>query len=104
MLSTHQKGGVDIYPYSKKLSCMTAVAVLCRIFSGEKRQTPAVQRGVKVLMQELPRWQEQKGRAPSTINMYYWYYGSYALFQFGGKDWLKWNDAMQKALLAAQRK
>ncbi len=93
----------DPYPYSKDLSCMTAVAVLCRLFSGESRGAPSIRSGIKVLMQHPPRWQEQKGRALSTINMYYWYYGSYALFQYGGPEWARWNESMIKALLGTQR-
>ena len=91
------------YPYSKDLSCMTAVAVLCRLFAGEKRESQAIRDGVKILMLHTPRWQEQKGRALSSINMYYWYYGSYALFQFGGEPWKKWNEDMKKVLLETQR-
>jgi hypothetical protein len=93
----------DPYPYSKELSCMTAVAVLCRLFAGESRKTQSIRDGVKVLLAEPPRWQEKKGRSLSRINMYYWYYGSYAMFQFGGKEWLTWNEHMQKALLKSQR-
>jgi hypothetical protein len=91
------------YPYSKDLSCMTAVSVLCRLFAGESRSTSAIRDGVKILMKELPIWQEQKGRATSTINMYYWYYASYALFQYGGAPWKEWNDDMKKALITTQR-
>ena len=97
------KGHPDPYPYSKDLSCMTAVGVLCRIFSGESRSSPTVRNGVKILMAHTPKWQEQKGRTLSTINLYYWYYGSYALFQFGGPEWKKWNEDMQEALLNSQR-
>ncbi len=82
---------------------MTAVAVLCRLFSGESRGAPSIRSGIKVLIQHPPRWQEQKGRALSTINMYYWYYGSYALFQYGGLEWSGWNESMLKALLGTQR-
>ena len=35
--------------------------------------------------------------------MFYWYWGSYALFQYGGKKWLTWNEAMKNALLSTQR-
>jgi hypothetical protein len=96
-----ETGGV--YPYSKDLSCMTAVGVLCRIFSGESRKSDKVRGGVQILMEHTPRWQEQRGRLLSTINLYYWYYGSYALFQYGGKDWKTWNEAMLKTLLENQR-
>ena len=93
----------DLYPYSKELSCMTAVGVLCRIFSGESRKSEMVRKGVQILVKNPPRWQEQKGRALSTINLYYWYYASYALFQYGGAEWKRWNEAMLEALLRSQR-
>jgi hypothetical protein len=35
--------------------------------------------------------------------MYHWYYGSYAMFQFGGSAWKTWNESMIKALLNSQR-
>ena len=91
------------YPYSKELSCMTAVGVLCRLFAGESRKSDTIRSGVDFLMRSPPSWLEQKGRSTSTVNLYYWYYGSYALFQFGGGDWRNWNDAMQDALLSTQR-
>lgn len=97
------EGYPEPYPYSKELSCMTAVSVLCRLFGGESRKVPSIRQGVQILMREPPTWQEQKGRSLSKINIYYWYYGTYALFQFGGKDWRIWNERMQEALIPTQR-
>jgi hypothetical protein len=94
----------EAYPFSKELSCMTAVGVLCRLFGGESRQKAEIRKGIKILMAEPPLWQEQKGRLLSKVNMYYWYYGTYALFQFGGAEWLDWNERMKSTLLGAQRK
>ena len=91
------------YPFSKDLSCMTAVSVLCRIFAGERRTEPDIRKGIGILTRQPPLWQEQRGRLKSTINIYYWYYGSYALFRYGGKPWEEWNEAMQKSLLGTQR-
>ena len=93
----------DPYPYSKELSCMTAVGVLCRLFAGESRKTRTVRDGVAILMRQPPKWLEQKGRLQSTINLYYWYYGSYAMFQYGGQDWRRWNESMIKSLVTTQR-
>ena len=42
-------------------------------------------------------------RDSSTINIYYWYYATYAMFQFGGKPWQVWNQKMQRALVDTQR-
>ena len=91
------------YKFSKDPSCMTAVAVLCRLFAGEKRSTASIRQGVDILLQEPPVWREAKGRQESTVNLYYWYYGTYALFQYGGKPWKEWNEDMKKALINHQR-
>jgi len=35
--------------------------------------------------------------------MYYWYYGSYAMFQMGGnRYWEPWNKAMKAAVVDSQ--
>ena len=81
--------------------CMTAVSVICRIFTGEKRSEDAIRKGAKILEDSPPNWDE-----PSNIrkcNFYYWYYGTYAMFQVGGDKWHKWNKQMQNSLLPRQR-
>ena len=35
-------------------------------------------------------------------NLYFWYYGTLALFRAGGQDWQRWNVAMKETLLGAQ--
>jgi len=97
------QGQADPYPFSKELSCMTAVGVLCRLFAGQKRSASSIRAGADILMAQPPMWREQKGRSLSSINIYYWYYATYAMFQFGGKDWKVWNEKMKKALLTTQR-
>jgi hypothetical protein len=46
----------------------------------------------------LPEW------SPRRLNFYYWYYGTYAMFQIGESKWRTWNEAMKKALLPTQRR
>jgi hypothetical protein len=40
----------------------------------------------------------------SLVDEYYWYYGTFAMFQMGGEDWKAWNAAMKKAILEHQRR
>lgn len=94
----------DPYPFSKEPSCMTAVGVLCRLFGGEPRRDRTVRAGVRILAEHPPLWREAAGRSLSTINLYYWYYASYALFQYGGPEWSRWNEALLPALLKSQRR
>ena len=104
MLRELETAGNGVYPYSKELSCMTGVSVLCRLLAGEKRTSDTIQRGVAVLMRHPPRWRPQSGKARSTVNMYYWYYASLAMHQYGRDHWKEWNKHMMRALLDTQRK
>lgn len=90
------------YPFSKRLSCMTAVSVLCRLFAGQSKRSEDIKQGVAVLMDELPSWRKREGKRLSKINMYYWYYASFAMFQFGDSKWKEWNEAMIDALVPTQ--
>ena len=35
-------------------------------------------------------------------NLYFWYYGSLAMFRCGGPAWEQWNDALKRTLPPAQ--
>lgn len=39
-----------------------------------------------------------------TKNMYYYYYATQVMYQYGGKDWKDWNKAMSQSLLSTQSK
>ncbi len=80
--------------------CMTAVAMLCRIFTGQDPDDREIKAGAEHLMEKLPVWDPD---AHEQVNHYYWYYATYAMFQYGTKDWLTWNEAMLEALKASQR-
>ncbi len=80
---------------SRNLS-MTAVACMSRMFLENNRRSPEVVGGCQLLLRDLPEWRLGK------IDFYYWYYGSLALFQFGGTPWEKWNVAMKDALVPHQ--
>ncbi len=97
-----QKVHPDPYPFSKRLSSMSAVAVFCRLIAAQSRKSDAVKKSVDILTKQMPRWARARDKRLSTINFYYWYYGTCAMFQYGGPKWRQWNDAMQEALLPAQ--
>ena len=58
---------------------------------------PEIRRSILHVSKNQPRW------SPRTVNYYYWYYGTYAMFQFAGPKWKTWNKAMLSALLPHQR-
>jgi hypothetical protein len=77
---------------------LTAVGMLVRIFDGRTAGAdPSIGRGADLLVATLPKWD-----APS-IDFYYWYYGTLAMFQVGGPRWEKWNAAMKTAIVDHQR-
>jgi len=90
----------DDFPADKG-EAMTAVGLLCRFFMGQDpKENPIMEKHANLLLKRLPEWDpEGKG-----TDMYYWYYGSYAMFQMGGTHWKKWKKAMEKAVLNSQRK
>jgi hypothetical protein len=83
-----------------KLPTMTAVAVYSRILCGQSRADTKIVKGIEILKQNLPEWNKPKN---DKADLYYWYYGTLAMFQYGGKNWQDWNRAMKKALLENQR-
>jgi hypothetical protein len=92
------EGRQDRFPAEKSRS-MTAVGVLTRIFLGEDPDTSElIRKGADLCVERLPTWNPDDG----SIDMYYWYYGTLALFQVGGPRWAKWNRAMVDAIVNHQ--
>jgi hypothetical protein len=83
---------------------MTAVGLLCRVFLGQDpRSTPILARHADLLASKLPVWSADPSKEAGT-DFYYWYYGSYAMYQMGGGHWAKWVKAMEAAVVKSQRK
>jgi len=81
---------------------MTAAALTGRIFAmGRKAQNrPEIMGAGNILKQSPPKWDVKGG----TIDMYYWYYGTLAMFQLGGRYWKAWNGPMKNALVPTQKR
>jgi hypothetical protein len=91
---------LDRFPADKSES-MTAVGVLARIFMGDDpRKDAMIQKGAALMLKLLPTWNPNDG----SIDMYYWYYATLAMFQVGGPTWSAWEKAMEKSMVPAQRK
>ena len=39
-----------------------------------------------------------------TMDFYYWYFGTLAMFQIGGETWKTWNENIKSTLLSMQSK
>ena len=91
---------VDRFPAEKSES-MTGVAMLARIFLGEDpKKSDMVKKGAELCSKLVPTWNPNDG----SIDMYYWYYATLAMFQVGGDPWTKWNAAMKVAIVDTQRR
>ncbi len=74
---------------------MTAEALFCKQISGLRRTNPASQEAVAYLEQHAPRL--------SAPDEYYWYYGTLAMYQYGGEPWEQWNASLRDNLVRLQR-
>ncbi|RME75625.1 MAG: hypothetical protein D6785_14645 [Planctomycetota bacterium] len=72
-----------------ELPTNTAISVKSRLLLGEYKMKRDIQKGANILMKNLPKWEKR------TINMYYWYYGTHAIFQIRGRKW----DCRKKILI-----
>ena len=88
-------GGLASYrPKQRPSATMTAEALLCRYFLHQHVSEAALIEAKKMISREIPNQQH--------VNMYYWYYGTQAMYHAGGQDWDNWNEAMKETLLPTQ--
>jgi hypothetical protein len=91
---------VDRFPGEKSES-MTAVGVLARIFMhDDPRKSRPIQQGAALCRRLPPVWNPSDG----SIDMYYWYYATLAMYQVGGAAWEEWKAGLEKAVVETQRK
>ena len=76
---------------------MTAEGLLCRQYIGWKRDHPPMVQGISNLTASAPFDMAKQ-------DVYYWYYASQVLLNFGGSPWRQWNDAMKTELPVAHLK
>ena len=98
---------VDKFPAEKSES-LTAVALLSRIFMTDANKVKRwsdhpnydmLKKQADLIASKPPIWDEADG----SIDMYYWYYGTFAMNQWGGKHWKGWRKAIEAALIPNQR-
>lgn len=75
---------------------MTAEALFCRQMLGYSPDSESSRESVRYLLQNLPRL--------ADLNYYYWYYGTLAMYQFGGRPWEQWNAVVRDTLINQQRR
>ncbi len=86
---------------AEKTEALTAAGLFCRFFLGQDPREKECMRGAtRRLLAKKPVWDEKAG----TIDPYYWYYASYALFQIGGSEWKEWSKALDAAVVKTQHR
>ncbi|MEJ7595582.1 MAG: prenyltransferase/squalene oxidase repeat-containing protein [Planctomycetaceae bacterium] len=73
---------------------MTAEALFCQQMLGYPRDSASSTESIAYLMRNPPRL--------SDMNFYYWYYGTLAMYQHGGKPWQDWNSSVRDMLVELQ--
>lgn len=99
--SFRQAGLNEEYPRDST-EAMTAVGLLCRFFlKQDPDKEDMMKKHADLMLKVLPEWDAEEGL---SNDLYYWYYGTYAMYQMGGKHWTTWNEAMKAAILGSQEK
>jgi hypothetical protein len=75
---------------------MTAEAWVCRQFLGVGGPGAASSEAAGYLLEHSP--------ARDSYNLYYWYYGTLAMYQHGGDAWTRWNAEVRDQVVQRQQK
>lgn len=84
----------------------TPAALFALSLLGEKVTTPRYAEARRYVMERTPtayrRGSDNDFVLRAKGNLYFWYYGTLALFRIGGEDWERWNESMKRTLLSSQ--
>lgn len=78
----------------------TAIGLLCQMYLGWSRERPALVEGVAWLGKRGPSMGTRTN--PDGANMYFNYYATQVMRQYGGELWKTWNAEMRDYLVATQ--
>jgi len=98
---------MEKFPADKSES-LTAVALLCRIFMTDTSKVKqwkdhpnyaVLKKNADLIASKLPKWDSD-----GSIDIYYWYYATFAMNQWGEQHWKNWEKAIGTALVPNQRR
>lgn len=90
-----EKGLAAYRPGDPITPAMTAEALFCKQILGIRRDNPQSTEAVQYLLRQPPKI--------SDWNLYYWYYGTLAMYQYGGDEWDRWNLEMRDTIVTTQK-
>jgi hypothetical protein len=84
----------------EKGEALTAASLWCRFQLGQDpKQVPVMRAAADLILSKSPIWDPRAG----AVDEVYWYYGSMALWQVGGRHWTEWFSKLQQATMKNQR-
>jgi hypothetical protein len=97
--SRHVGDHMTRFPVEKG-EALTAVGLMSRFFLGQDpKQVQVMRAAADTMLKRPPVWNDKDG----SLDFYYWYYATYALYQFGGTHWSTWEKALTSAVVKNQR-
>jgi len=88
------------------LPASTPASVFALLLLGHDRDDERILEGLRFVHARAPeRYREGSDDAfvfDAVGNLYFWYYGTLAMFLRGGSDWDRWNDRLRDLLVDAQ--
>jgi hypothetical protein len=85
-MDSKQKNPLEYRP------AMTACGVLCRMYSGWKKDEPSIKAAAAKFAEA----------GPSKSDIYYNYYATQVMKQYGGPEWESWNVRMRDQIVSTQ--
>jgi hypothetical protein len=83
---------------------MTPLGMVCRFFMGWQRSHPFMIGCANFLTDALPVWRKSPTGLPEIgWYFYFYYYGTLAMHQMGGRYWRAWNEKIKQVLPPHQR-
>lgn len=83
-----------VEPSTPPTPAMTAESLFCKQMLGIRRDNPSCKEAIQFITERPPR--------RSEYNLYYWYYGTLAMYQYGGTPWREWNEDLRELLISEQ--
>ncbi len=83
------------------LRACTAIGLLCRMYLGAEKDSAEIRNGVNL----LDEWgSDNEGSHDRVTSMYYNYYATQVMKQYGGDMWKTWNTGMRDYLVEQQER
>ncbi|MEI7903575.1 MAG: hypothetical protein WCK89_25340, partial [bacterium] len=89
-VSSGEHGGLYGYEDKIPMNAMVAEGMFCRQIMGVPPEDPRMMETAAFLSARLPN--------AAQADIYYWYYGTLAMYQHRGLAWEKWNEQLKTVL------